>query len=634
MDAVTQTAYRFDPDLPPEWRGFGDRAVDERKRLASRLARHIASWESSIDGIKERWKRNEALYRNDPSAVSVTVSPAMPTIPMPLWAQRADRIVSEVFDSITQIQPYIRAVTNDVDFKAFSIQIERDLHFLALKSGVDAALWRALKVAVNTGISGIKVSFDPDAALFRFTVAHPADWIVYPHEVDQLSDLVTCGARTTMTRLRLRQMVADGEVMDVPVAPERRTDDPAGRSVAFDRTEPSRPDSDDDEIVELFELEHRYWDERQRRIRVLRCLLAPETEEILHLEVLPYSDLRWLDVRFDVEYGQFIPASSPGQTAQGLQTMFTWIVNTIVQGATATAFPPLAVRGGTFESSKVNYYGPGAIITTQDGPKDAAVLPINFNGEYLVRLIDVIQSITDGATRVSTTNLGVQTPGSRTATEIANMMESGSKGVAAYANHVSRGVEQLWAVLYDMFRTHFPLIKDRWQGQIQTELDQFDAMSTLDLGWECSSRTGATNPASLVMKYQKILELSMDPRAGIDVVAVVKDFVQSLSLPRPERYFLPDQATAPAQIEAIVSNLVASGMGVDQVASMLADIVEQLTVSQTGAVDSNGGAGGPVQPISEFPVGSQGLARDGRMGGFVRVSGPEAVVSAQGLVQD
>lgn len=565
---------------------------DDLVTLGSDICREIQSSISMLGSLPDRWKKNEAIDKCDPTAVSTDFVEGSSTYPMPLATQRNDRIAGSVFDAITGLDPWVQCIADDDNLAEIADKVEKDLHFLAIKSGLETPLYQSLRAACNTNIALMRCCVDEEKGLFTFHTCHPQNFIAYPCNSARIEDLKTVGHRIRKMEWEVKKKQDEGEYLEGPITSGEKVDQPwdeAGRSDSFDKVETENYANSDDEPVILYEFEtRRIW---KGELRKFRGLVVFATQLILEIEDLEYTRTRWQDLRYDPEDGRWWPASSPTQRMQGLQIAYTDCINTVLQGAKAAAGPPIGVRGGNATNQKLTTYKPFSLIELAAN-QELQPISISFRGEYLMGLAESFERQADGVSRISSVGMGQESSGNKTATEIAGVLEGQRQGEGMYLSTASYGVEALWALMFEYYQYHFDDFKVRWGDALQ--IKDKSEIETVTLRFEVTGRSGSNNPATVAQKMQMLLQLAMNPQSVLDFREVEKATVNALKVPGSSKLLKPEDPLMGIQ-QAIVDALM-MGVPPEQAMQAAMQTVQGAAMAvQAMQMEANGGANGDVQ---------------------------------------
>lgn len=511
-----------------------------RQEKGTLFRRHVDASKDAVGALADRWDKNEALYNQDHNESTLNIVDGLKVYPIPLWKQKADRIIGTVFQGITGIEPYVQILTDD-GTNDRADDIEKSLQLLAgrgnTKDTFDRAFGQCLTIAVNTNVS-ILYTYKMDGGRVCFRPIHPKDFVAYPHEMVSMDDMVTVGHRFYKMRSEVQSKIDKGEYFDVPLGSNA---DPIGQETGkgadFALATGTAAVEIADELMEMYQLLHKC--DFGDGLKWYRFTFAYDSQAILDAEVYPYSRPWYFDIRFSDEYNSFWPANSPGWSMQALQKAYTDIINTIIGGAYACAFPILIFEGGAIPT-KMKRSTVGAIYEVPAGTKVTQIKPeVDF--AWLANMLAIIEKAADGVTRISQLGTSQTLPSNTTATAAAGQLKAQEEGKDQYTSFVAPAIADVWRFLYELLVNHFDEFKGAFGDAIP--LESIEQLLQSPVRFEPTGKSAETNPSVLLEKLRMTLMMSSDPRSQLDFQKTEDQVVQAMNLPQDIKSLQKDEVS-------------------------------------------------------------------------------------------
>lgn len=584
-----------------------------RQSLGIMLYNHIEASNMATGDLRERWDKNEALYNQDHNESSLNIVDGLATYPIPLWAQKADRIVGTVFQGITGIEPYVQVLTDDGENERAD-DIEKALMVMANRGATnetfDRAFLQSLQIAVNTNISFI-YAYMKDEGQVCFKAVHPKDFVGYPHELVDLNQMVTIGHRFYMMRSTAQARIDKGEYLPGTLGSNTSvSENETGKSADFSKVGDTGAIEPKDEILTFYQLLYRGPLEDGGEDKVVRFTFCYDTQEVFKAEDYPYENAWYFPVKFADEYNSLWPASSPGWRMQALQKAYTDIVNTIIGGAYATAFPILCFIGGAMPT-KMKRTTVGAIYELPAGIEVVQIKPqVDFG--FLAQMLQVIENAADGVTRISALGTSQNMPSGTTATAASGFLKAQEEGKDQYTSFVAPVVADVWRFLYELLVAHFDTLKKLHKDAIQ--LESVDELADKPMRFEPTGKSAETNPRVLLEKLQMMLGMASSPESQLDYRRVEDQVVQGLNIPQDIKSLQKDEVSVS---EEIVQMMLETGLPPEQLVQILSGMAQMMAGGGNGQMGSGGmeavpgDQAPPLDPAMAGIAGPMGNGTDG-----------------------
>src|SRR3990167_2599384 len=579
----------------------GLRTKAARDKVALDLCNEIRAGVSARRGLKQRWDKNEKIYRNEPGASGNQIIDGVEPYHIPLVKQKLDWINGVVHHAITGIEPYVQvsAVDGSDDVAAL---IQNDLHFLIKKANFAKYLWEALQIASTCGKGMLRLRYI-DGRGFEFKVTHPADLSVYPASAETIANAKTVGVRFSKMYSEVQEMQKSGEydkACDV-IYGYNPDEDPSGRNPSFDKVDSTEILTPADQLVQLFE------GCTQRDIkggkRWYKFCVALDSNQLLSMDEfgasstdemgftsnVPYSKPWIFALAYEAEYGKFWPSTSLGQHLQGLQQAFSDGFNIMWGGSWSAAFPVPIISGGSF-GEKLKKYRPGDILENPSAIQ-AQVIGVQFNPAAIPSAIQMLENTADAVLGVSKMSTGQQLKSGATATESSFLAESQKRSEDRYTTYITLMLQEMFEFAFELYKIHHDDILRTFGMNVA--LPDISLLGDSKFVIDVNGKATTNAPQALIQKLQMILQIAMTmPQLGVDVSAVVRKVIGSLELPFNVNEIMPRQ-----QGMAGVQGQSMPGMGSEVPDGLLEAIAGLLGQSATGGPSPGAGQNPAIEGI-------------------------------------
>lgn len=513
---------------------------EDRKKLGIRLAAQCQEAERAKSTLLARWQRNEALWRVAPETSTLKLAEGMEAYAMPLWRSKGARIAGSTYSAFTGLYPYVQVIEETADAQATGSNeesVERALMVLALESGFDKALFKAIVSALNTGIGVIRVRTTErqDKINIECGNVNPRHHVASPTYVQDPDSLQLLGHRFYLPAYRVKERQIAGDYYKE--ADVQGGDDPKTYEDGYVQKQDFTQALDTDETpVELIELETYTWFDSEndsahtdpkegRTRRFCRVVLAPTAQEVLRIEPLDEPIWTYIAVRLSSDEDTYYPSNCPSQLVQGLNLCLNDMFSACLQGSLIGSAPPIAIIGGQM-SGPTKKYGVADLIELPEGAS-IEVLRTEFNPGFLPALIEKVEQMADSVTGVGRLGTAQNLQSGTTATEAGAVIQAQQEGKDHYVDAVSPSVRQIFELLFYLLKTHYEeLVKSYGPGVAVA-----DGALAKNYRFEVTGKSQDSNPQIMLQKLQMVGQMAQNPMSVMDAGKVEEKIVQSMDFP-------------------------------------------------------------------------------------------------------
>lgn len=572
--------------------------------LGINVSQEIDHSETGKGKLPQIWRLAKQLYDLDQDVTNLPAVEGMQNYPIPAWKAKALRIIASVLRSLTSIEPYVQCVsesgTPEDQLKCAKLgsALMKLAQSKAGKYGFYRCLRQCLKEAVNSGIAFMYVHPDEDGTI-KHEMIPPAEFCVYPHELGDLRQAKTIGFKFFQMIETVKERFESGEYLTDEVVGSNGVGDRGSQPQSFTGLVDTPARIPNDELVECWYIvrrcdfgDYEYKDAgttvKIRGKHDYAITIAKDQQKVLKVEPVPYSRSRmFFDVRFEEDFGSIWPATAPGIDIIGLQTIISDSYNLQLQGSASTAFPPVAIIGGTLPK-QLTRMGPGAVWELPSGWTLSSV-PIQFNGSPLRESTqDAIQML-DALTRVNTAGISEPLPSGTSGTAAAGFFQAQTEGKDQYTQFVAPVLAEIWEFYQELLSVHWNTFKAKFGNGLG--IDQWQDVNVRSK-FEVVGQSNTSSPTALLHNLQVLLAVSADPEYGqlINKPEVLMQMLLALSFP-----FNPQ-------------NLIKQGASVQDIAKLAAGLITGQITPEEGAKALGEETGMHVQPPPKKPDNKDELA--------------------------
>lgn len=517
------TPYLNDPPVTGEITRIQDVLSDKGKKLR----RKVEQAEQAKFGLKARWDKNEAIYRDQPRATGIQLIKGREALHMPLVYPALRRIFESVHQGITSPTPMVQAISESGQPMAMD-DLEKGFEVMSDRAGFSQMFKMLLE---RTGLNGAGIVRQVIGANgLQYDIVHPNDFVIAPVSYTEIRDASMVGHFFQMPLWKIKQRQKSGLYRaDAKIVAGEGFDSRAsGRNPAYDRTLSDLPGvstGDGDQLINLYDLT--WLDVDAEEPKRWRVTLARDSDEILAMEAFPYSRPCYFDCRFEKELTKWWPSTSTAQHLQGAQEMFTRVANLFEIGTFASALPPIILRGTGFGKEKVFELEPGKAYCV-DGEFEAVPLPITFNASTIPMLLELIKTIVESVTGITSAGMTRQFNAQTTATEVDALQSIMAQNENAYAIAASNCIEDMFEHLHEMCLMHSGELHKIYGSALP---EKFWEQLLIPCRWECLGKHPGNSPDVHLQKLKMLAEMSMQPQSRLDYNAIEALTVRTLRMP-------------------------------------------------------------------------------------------------------
>lgn len=447
-----------------------DRLSKEKlEELGRELDLDIDAGLTQRGALKDRWDKNERLYRNQQPGTTNFPFPNAANIHVPLMQPKIDTLVANTCSPILSNQPYfIGRYHGDGQEDAGKIveENERVTHYFFEIAGFDKRCRELARGAAINGLYIAKIDYHEQAIDFlsdrqdvpmvqladraysglNIQPIHPANFVIYPAVPEGIAAAKLTGHRFFRRLAEIKELGEAGRYLRTHANEINGGDDAdmpeAGRDSTFDRTGRHQPPQQSDATVELWECIYKLKLEEDKTERWYKVVIAKRQKVILDIE--PYILPRpwYFDLRYHTEPGKFWPSTSVAQNLQALQIEYNNLNNIVINGSYMASAPPILGGLTLMGPQKSMKYAPGDWLPT-DSPIPPTVMQSQFNPGVLIPLIQHLEQRADEAVRISNPASGAPLPGRRTATEAQHIQQGLVTGLNEYLQNFGIGLTEM-----------------------------------------------------------------------------------------------------------------------------------------------------------------------------------------------
>lgn len=557
------------------------------RQLGDRLVAEVSAAEIQLQALKPRWDRHFKLYAADPESSWANRVDGLTAYGVSLWRGKCDRIVGDVVGGIFATSPYVQVT----DSGGSGEGTERDLTVLLENAGVSEAFARMTFMAANTNLGAARIR--PVVQRGR-VVRLEAEWfdprhfIVYPPNIDRLSDAKTHGHRFYLRLSEVQARQKRGEWYAGDVAGGADPDSETRLDGLFDRSSGLMEVETQDGFTEILELiTHTETGER------VMATLARATGTVLKVQPWPeaYGPTWYTIVRMLRTERRIYGSDSVAGGVQGLCVMHGDLFNATAGGFYHSAYP-IVVREG-YVGPAAKCYTPGEIMDVPQGTKVYSI-PIQFDFSKALALLDRIELAVEQTLGVSRLATGGAVNPNTKATAIQAMLSSDTRRQAGYQDAAAEALEELAEVALRLYRVHRADLRDAFRSALSASDEALDAPMRL-----VAASRSVGDPKAHLQKLMGFLELASNPESPYDLRKVVERVAAAFDLPFDPTSVLKDDETLLHDLSTELRK-----QGIDPLA-LMAEVGQTLLGGNFEPNDFTSPDGRPL-PHSGMATGEQG----------------------------
>lgn len=559
------TAYTFDREKIH---------VSELGEIANLINGYLDAAKGAKGDLPQRWKANEDTYFCN-NSTSVLIASNGGQSELPIWQSKCDRITGDIHRQMTSVYPIVQCLDESGAGRNVT-DIELSMTTLAQRASYDTDHLRDLEFdAANTNNAYLRIrpSLDEEDGTvngFDMDSIHPSNVFVHPAEVQNLSQALMIANGLNLMKWEVDERIEDGtyinhggEIMggDSYVGENQSQEDMGSENDGM--LQPTRPVGKEDSNVILYEviakLKLKEEDPEDEKYR--RYILTYWKEGNRILDIQPYGAKRgdkfepypepWY-VKYCIKRSRNNIWSkwSPANSFQAIQSTMSTLAEVAVQGTIFSALPTIVTEGGGSLPQKALTIQAGTILEL---PADCTMKQINnqFNPGMIEWAEQFYGEVGDGASGVSRLGTAENVPASTSATAAAGFLQAQNEAKSDYASIISDGVESTWRVMFWQFQIHAAEIIKNNKGRLPTELTP-QKVQALNLRFEATGTSGASNPQVYIQKLQMVLELTQNDPA-YDRNKIIQKIIELLDLPlQVEALLAPQLLLHPIALKSLL----------------------------------------------------------------------------------
>lgn len=612
----------------------------ELKKIANELVTFIAASDASKGDLLQVWSDNEDSYYCSGSQSSVSIIEGESSREWPVWQSKEDRIEGDVVRQLTTIYPMVQCIDESTEGKPTD-DIATALTVLADLSKFSTRHIRALVFdSLNTNNSFCRIKpkvSDDDGTVTGFDVAvvKPRDMVVYPAEVDEVTEARCVGHNFNLMAFEVEEQIRDGFYIDpFPEKPfgkkvyggDQYKDETGDNSQNTENESHTEPATTEDQNVSLYEVLFRRKMDGSDEYRWYIGTLWRTASKMLDLQ--PYA-FKTRDGSY-VEYPEpwyvkyYVKQSrdriwspwAPATPIRALQTDISMLKEMAIQGTAFAAMPVVVTSGGSLEGKSYRLK-PGEILSLPQGVV-AQRIDTSFNPGLIEPMLEAMDGMCDASTGVSRLGTSENVPSSTTATAAAGFLQAQSEAKSDYASAIAEGVEQTWRIFFWIFQTHADTIiaanKKRLPSQLSVEI-----VRGLSLRFEATGTSGASSPQTFIQKLMFLLQMTAgDP--AYDKNAIINLIIQNLDLPVQQSALMVKEFRMHPQVMAL---LQMHGYTPEEIFDGIHQQMQQQQIAQQAQLAMPQQAGPDGVPINQNPNAQTPVMQPGNAPNNVQQPGME-----------
>jgi hypothetical protein len=432
-------------------KAFSIKDEGDRKALAVEICKWANAAKSVRDEFSEGWKEIlSAYYNNVPERVITDYIESPSHVAVPLLSSKLIALQDYVAGSITSPSPIFVAQSSTEDYGAIK-RTEDTVEWLLSMADFTTKVWQDVEIAAlyNRGMYMIDwvqtLKSHPETLLgtsavenpvfaecgIRVKVIHPKDSIVYPNNVETVSEAIFAGYRA---RRSLRQVLS---LMDAPNGDDAYyftvkdiTTDNDGDDVGTEEEAGGADilfENKQDEPVHIITGVAKLDLARTGRSSLYWVEVAEGSEELLHISPWTYYRPPFFCTSFRPTYGEYLTEDSVGRRLLPAQKIATESTNLLLDGTLMAQFPPGFYDVSAGLPDDMDAYQPGALYPVDSMP-NIQYVTTQFNPNALSMISDMAENMGSQVLSIGDIATGVQYNPNTTASAV-NAMEQ-ARGVS------------------------------------------------------------------------------------------------------------------------------------------------------------------------------------------------------------
>ena len=519
--------------------------------ITRQLRAEIDASISAKGDLPSVWAEIRRMKQGRVSDSQTQIIKGMTCLNFPLYRPKRNLVVDGTCAAITSLNPYVQGIDpsdggGNVDF------VEDTLMNMAALADFTTVLKDAVGWAIDTNLGTMCVRPITDdngnVVGVKSESITPMHMIGFPCGFQKYSDLKTVGHCYYDLVYRVRQKCEDGvydcdpDIIKGGADPKETSLSSIGASNSDENYDSSRLDMLDS-YVRLYDVVTEIDVKGDRKRKKYSITYDYDDNVILSVDpfgaegddgkVEPYP-CWYFPFRLTWESDEGLwPVDSVARPVLGLQAAYNLNMNTIQQGGLFTAFGFHVVSAGAFKTKFLDMMPGGLLEAAGDFKVDSIEFP--FNPESLQFVNNEIKTIVD--TLLGRTQLGTGQPiaASTSATAVNALQSAQADAKDGNIDAISPSVAAVWNQYYTYLKLHYRSLKKALPRQIAIP-DGYDSIKDLELKFEVTGQSAASNPQGLLAKLQAIMGMLTTPAmlpsdSPYDINKIHEKIIEALDLP-------------------------------------------------------------------------------------------------------
>lgn len=516
----------------PDNDGEVDYKDEYLEKLGAYIAREFLEGESLRDERAAEWKRNREDYANVPIKFVSSIIEEAKDIPINHASTKADSLRDLVTGTLFATRPWLTCTARGVASSDAAI-LEGLMHRVLVDANLEERCKESSEDAWCTNHAILRCWYNPETSEYVIDTIDPECFVVAGGDMFGIENSILVGHSY------------DERVADITYAIEEKVYRPYPTII----TVSEKMERDPTDAVRLAQVFVKIDSDKFKKSGTI-CPVKDwhiatvdlDMRHILKIQKYTISDRPWY---FSASYlpskknGGFWSKHSLGSFMQGPHLAYNMIANIAIYGSVGRAFPPVVVEGEmTDQTSQLKW---GQAKTSYGGKVTAPFQ--QFDPSNLEPVMARMERIGDGVARISQAAAGQTFNKGMTATEAQIIAESQSSGVSGYVSTFAITIEEMAEYIYGTFRYTAPGLLEKYGFKSPESMSLFDT----DAVWMSTGRGQFASPALRLAQYDKINEMSRDPRlvGKFDPVEIADSQMNLINVPNKERIFDRDRPAPP-----------------------------------------------------------------------------------------
>lgn len=467
----------------------------------------VKAGEAAHSNREGRWRENREMTYGE--TVNTPSYEGAYTGNFPLVPQKVDALGAIVVDALLSVKPHcVARMHKQTELRP---KLERTIQFFADRSNLKNSLKSVSYPAAWSNCGWINTIWTKDL-VFDYRVQEPDMTVVYPAQVERLSDAKLFGVKKYMRASKAKA------VYGVDIVPQERDSDEHPKPV-----ESSAVLSEDREVT-IYDL---YYDDKGKWYKLV---LTSEGQIIKKDLIEDFVEGHCISEFFykprRAKDGYYSANSVVSDLAQ-LQHDANSVMGLMIDGTAMNVLGAFFTTGGQDAERLATQVTPGAII--QLDTENLVPFQPKADLKYLPGLLDGLMQQADRVARISEMATGSQAAGVDTAKEASIIYAGQQRSIDEFLNNYSFGLLQLWRymalVLKKTWDEWFP-VYGKELGLEEKDREMFDIKVTWEPAVASAGMTPEAQMQMLMGMYQQALQ---NPMSSYDIQKIEARMVDNLS---------------------------------------------------------------------------------------------------------